>query len=145
MISACILLSRKYSAIVTPEYGARTCSGAASEAVSEATLAARKSGQLVRLQPEKRYYPAARMPTTETAIHKSASGDLYLALGDRRVVDGQVRWTFRAYFNPLIDLVFGGVALMALGGLLSVLPRRPALARKRATETEALPAGEPAE
>ena len=110
-----------------------------------ATLAARKSGQLVRLQPEKRYYPAARMPTTETAIHKSASGDLSLALGDRRVVDGQVRWTFRAYFNPLIDLVFGGVALMALGGLLSVLPRRPALARKRATETEALPAGEPAE
>ena len=112
-----------------------------------ATLTAHKGGQSVRLQPEKRYYPAARMPTTETATHKSMSGDLYLALGDRRVVDGQVRWTFRAYFNPLIDLVFGGVAFMALGGLLSVLPRRLAWARKSAPETEAegLPAGGPAE
>ncbi|MEL7453106.1 MAG: heme lyase CcmF/NrfE family subunit, partial [Pseudomonadota bacterium] len=71
------------------------------------------------LQPEKRYYPAARMPTTETAIHKTWFGDLYAALGDRRVVDGEPLWTFRVYFNPLIDLVFLGALLMALGGGLA--------------------------
>ena len=110
-----------------------------------ATLSARKGGQTVRLQPEKRYYPAARMPTSETAIHKSASGDLYFALGDRRVLDGEIRWTFRAYFNPSIDLVFGGVVLIALGGLLSVLPRRWAFARKSASSSEQLPTVEAAE
>jgi cytochrome c-type biogenesis protein CcmF len=77
----------------------------------------------VTLEPDKRYYPAARMPTTETAIHKGLVGDLYLALGDRRVIDGQVRWTFRAYYNPLIDLVFLGVGVMSLGGLIAVWPR----------------------
>ncbi|MEM9738870.1 MAG: heme lyase CcmF/NrfE family subunit [Pseudomonadota bacterium] len=91
-----------------------------------ATLSVRRlSGAPITLEPDKRYYPAARMPTTETAIHKGVVGDLYLALGDRRVIDGQVRWTFRAYYNPLIDLVFLGVMVMAIGGVLAVV-KRPA-------------------
>ncbi|MCI4646433.1 MAG: heme lyase CcmF/NrfE family subunit [Hyphomonadaceae bacterium] len=110
-----------------------------------ATISASKGGAMIELRPEKRYYPAARMPTSETAIHKSPSGDLYLALGDRREVNGQVRWTFRAYFNPLIDLVFGGVILMALGGLFSVLPRGVFKARARQADMASLPAGELAE
>ncbi|MEM1106805.1 MAG: heme lyase CcmF/NrfE family subunit [Pseudomonadota bacterium] len=94
----------------------------------------RGGGDYVRLEPDKRYYPAARMPTTETAIHKALIGDLYLALGDRRVIDGQVRWTFRAYYNPLIDLVFFGVTVMALGGLFAVWPRQ---VRRRVARPEA--------
>ena len=91
-----------------------------------ATLQVQKgSNAPITLEPDKRYYPAARMPTTETAIHKGIVGDLYLALGDRRVINGQIRWTFRAYYNPLIDLVFFGVVLMGLGGLFAVL-KRPA-------------------
>ncbi|MEM0984627.1 MAG: heme lyase CcmF/NrfE family subunit [Pseudomonadota bacterium] len=85
----------------------------------EAQIQASRGGDRNVLQPEKRYYPAARMPTTETAILKTATGDLYLALGDRRVIDGTVRWTFRAYFNPLIDLVFFGVLLMGSAGFLA--------------------------
>jgi cytochrome c-type biogenesis protein CcmF len=83
-----------------------------------------KSGARATLAPMKRYYPAAQMPTTETAIYKTGTGDLYVALGERRDVDGEARWVFRVYFNPLIDLVFFGVFLMALGGFLSLLPRR---------------------
>lgn len=89
------------------------------------TLIARKGGQSVRLEPEKRYYPAARMPTTETAIHKTLTGDLYAALGDRRTIDGKTRWTFQVYFNPLIDLVFLGVVLMGLGGVFAMFGRSP--------------------
>ncbi|MEM7662016.1 MAG: heme lyase CcmF/NrfE family subunit [Pseudomonadota bacterium] len=74
------------------------------------------------LEPSKRYYPAARMPTTETAILKTIRGDLYTALGDRRIIDGKTLWTFRVYFNPLIDLVFLGVAFMALGGVMAMAP-----------------------
>ncbi|MEO0466382.1 MAG: heme lyase CcmF/NrfE family subunit [Pseudomonadota bacterium] len=85
-----------------------------------ASMVLTRGGTSTVLEPEKRYYPASRMPTTETAIHKSGTADIYLALGDRRVIDGDVRWTFRAYFNPLVDLVFIGVLIMALGGLFSM-------------------------
>ena len=103
-----------------------------------ATLIARKGRSSARLQPEKRYYPAARMPTTETAIHKTGFGDLYTALGDRREVDGKVIWTFRIYYNPLIDLIFFGVFLMALGGVFAAVGGRKA--RATVSETEPAPA-----
>jgi len=90
----------------------------------KAVLTAVKDGSRAVLEPMKRYYPAARMPTTETAIHKTPAGDLYAALGEQRVVDGQARWVFRVYFNPLIDFVYLGVLLIGLGGLFSIVPRR---------------------
>ncbi|KJS37300.1 MAG: cytochrome C biogenesis protein CcmF [Hyphomonas sp. BRH_c22] len=89
-----------------------------------AELTARKDGAMAELAPTKRYYPAARMPTTETAIHKTGMGDLYIALGDRRDVGGEDRWVLRVYLNPLIDLVYLGVLLMGLGALFSLWPRR---------------------
>ncbi|WP_340692175.1 heme lyase CcmF/NrfE family subunit [Hyphomonas sp.] len=90
----------------------------------KAVLTARKGGIKAEMAPTKRYYPASRMPTTETAIHKTGAGDLYIALGDRREVDGETRWVFRVYFNPLIDLVYLGVMLIAFGAFLSLVPRR---------------------
>ena len=38
MISACRPLSRKYSAMVQPEYGAMNCSGAVSDAPAISTM-----------------------------------------------------------------------------------------------------------
>ena len=90
----------------------------------KAVLTARKGSIKAEMAPTKRYYPASRMPTTETAIHKTGTGDLYVALGDRRDVDGETRWVFRVYFNPLIDLVYLGVMLIAFGAFLSMVPRR---------------------
>ena len=87
----------------------------------KAVLTAVKGGVKTVLEPMKRYYPAARMPTTETAIYKTGTGDLYAALGEQRVVDGQARWVFRVYFNPLIDFVYFGVLLIGLGGALSMV------------------------
>ncbi|MBU2604372.1 MAG: heme lyase CcmF/NrfE family subunit [Alphaproteobacteria bacterium] len=90
----------------------------------KAVLTARKGSIKAEMAPTKRYYPASRMPTTETAIHKTGAGDLYIALGDRRDVDGETRWVFRVYFNPLIDFVYLGVGLMALGAFFSLVPMR---------------------
>ena len=91
----------------------------------KATLTAVQGGQQAELQPMKRFYPAAAMPTTETAIHKTGMGDLYAALGERRIIDGRPLWVFRIYFNPLIDILYLGVILIGLGGLLSMFgPRR---------------------
>ncbi|MGH1422929.1 MAG: heme lyase CcmF/NrfE family subunit [Hyphomonas sp.] len=89
-----------------------------------AVLTATKGGAKAVLAPMKRFYPAARMPTTETAIHKTGVGDLYTALGEARNVDGEARYVFRIYFNPLIDMVYLGVLLIALGGAFSMWPRR---------------------
>ncbi|MEP6274999.1 cytochrome c-type biogenesis CcmF C-terminal domain-containing protein, partial [Hyphomonas sp.] len=91
-----------------------------------AQLMATRGGAKAVLAPTKRYYPAAQMPTTETAIHKTGTGDLYAALGEQRIVDGEPRWVFRVYYNPLIDMVYFGVILMALGGAFSLWPRRKA-------------------
>ncbi|MEM6666252.1 MAG: cytochrome c-type biogenesis CcmF C-terminal domain-containing protein, partial [Pseudomonadota bacterium] len=99
-----------------------------------------RGGASTVLEPEKRYYPASQMPTTETAIHKTWTADIYLALGDRRVIDGEVRWTFRAYFNPLIDLVFLGVIIMALGGVFAVSSFSQS--RKTVEKTEPRPVGD---
>ncbi len=107
-----------------------------------AELQVRRGGAQAVLQPEKRFYPASRMPTTETAIYKTGTGDFYTALGDRRVIDGQVRWTFRVYYNPLIDLIFAGVIIIGLGGLVTVAGR--ARRRQVAGALEA-PATAPAE
>ena len=50
------------------------------------------------------------------------------ALGDPvRTNEGLVGWAVRLYFNPLVHFIFGGAALMGLGGLLSLI----ALARRR--------------
>ena len=91
-----------------------------------AVLTAARSGSRAVMTPMKRYYPAAQMPTTETAIHKTGTGDLYAALGEQRMVDGEPRWVFRVYYNPMIDLLYFGVILMALGGVFSLWPRRKA-------------------
>ena len=89
-----------------------------------ASLTVSRAGETVLLQPQKRIYPAARMPTTETAIHSFGTSDLYLALGDRRTGEGAARWTFEIFINPMISLVYWGVCLIGLGGVLSLLPRR---------------------
>ncbi|KCZ63050.1 heme lyase CcmF/NrfE family subunit [Hyphomonas atlantica] len=91
-----------------------------------AVLTAARSGSRAVMTPMKRYYPAAQMPTTETAIHKTGTGDLYAALGEQRMVEGEPRWVFRVYYNPMIDLLYFGVLLMALGGVFSLWPRRKA-------------------
>lgn len=87
-----------------------------------ALLTARNGSRVTTLEPSKRYYPAARMPTTETAIYKTGAGDLYAALGEQRNVDGQTRWVFRVYFNPLIDLLYAGVVLIGFAALLGLWP-----------------------
>ena len=94
--------------------------------VDRAQLTATRGGAKAIMTPMKRYYPAAQMPTTETAIHKTGTGDLYAALGEQRMVDGAPRWVFRVYYNPMIDLLYFGVILMALGGAFSLWPRRKA-------------------
>jgi cytochrome c-type biogenesis protein CcmF len=110
-----------------------------------ATLVVNTDKGDVLLQPERRFYPAARMPTTEVDIKSSFGGDLYAALGDPSEVNGRMAWTVRLYWNPMVGLIFGGSLLMALGGVVSLTDRRlrvgvPQPARKKAIDPQAVPA-----
>jgi len=88
------------------------------------------------MHPEKRAFTAAQNVTSETAIDRGIWRDLYLALGDE--VDGGA-WTVRVYHKPLVNWIWGGALLMAIGGGFAVTDRRYALARKQAKQTAAKP------
>ena len=75
------------------------------------------------LKPERRYYPAAKMPTTEVSRKGNLGGELYIALGEPNFTTGQPKWTLRLYYNRFIGWVFGGVFLIAIGGLFSLSDR----------------------
>ncbi|MEO0963060.1 MAG: heme lyase CcmF/NrfE family subunit, partial [Pseudomonadota bacterium] len=100
-----------------------------------------------QLTPEKRFYPVAKMPTTEAAIRTTILDDVYVVLGDPQpgAAPGQTQWIVRAYHNPLQPLVWVGCIIMVLGSVVSLSDRRlrvGAPARKKANSPSA--AGEAA-
>jgi cytochrome c-type biogenesis protein CcmF len=89
---------------------------------TKATFDIAKDGRTVAtLQPEKRIYPVAGMPTTEAAIDNGFLRDIYVVIGDPQDNGG---WAVRAYYKPLANWIWGGAMLMALGGALSLSDRR---------------------
>jgi cytochrome c-type biogenesis protein CcmF len=87
------------------------------------------------LRPEKRAYNVSNMPMTEAAIDTGFFGDLYVSLGEP--VEGGA-WSVRIYHKPFINWIWGGCAIMALGGLLALSDRRyRMLARREVPVTEA--------
>ena len=100
---------------------------------AEVTLS--KDGSVIsELSPEKRFYPVARMPTTEAAIDYNLARDVYVVIGDQQAGGG---WTVRTYIKPLTNWIWIGCALMALGGVLSLTDRRfrVAAGARKATPT----------
>ena len=85
------------------------------------------------MHPEKRAFTASQNVTSETAIDRSIWRDLYLSLGDEVPGGG---WTLRVYHKPLVNWIWGGALLMAIGGGFAVTDRRYSLAtRKQMNET----------
>jgi cytochrome c-type biogenesis protein CcmF len=91
------------------------------------------------LNPEKRIYPVAAMPTTEAAIDYGFLRDVYLVLGDQQQSGG---WAVRSYIEPFANWLWAGCILMSLGGLLSLTDRRYRVAAGAARRE---PVGVPAE
>ena len=73
------------------------------------------------LNPEKRNYPVAQMPTTEAGIDYRFLRDVYVVIGDQQDDGG---WVLRTYIKPLANWIWAGSILMALGGFLSLSARR---------------------
>jgi cytochrome c-type biogenesis protein CcmF len=89
---------------------------------ARATVTVTQDGAPVAvLYPERRIYTVSRMPMTEVAIDRGVRRDLYVALGEPV---SATAWSIRLHHKPMVNWIWGGCALMALGGLLAVLDRR---------------------
>ena len=93
-----------------------------------------REGRVVgTLSPERRFYASQRsMPMTEAAIDRSPLRDLYVSLGDDL---GGGSWTVRVHYKPLVNWIWIGCVIMALGGLLGALDPRYRRARRAQRET----------
>lgn len=99
----------------------------------------RKGDRVISVvNPEKRVYPVARMPTTEAGIDNGFLRDVYVVIGDEQAGGG---YAVRSYYKPLANWIWGGSILMAFGGLLSLSDRRHRVAAgARKTKAVGVPA-----
>ncbi len=91
------------------------------------TLTVLRDGEYVTtLYPERRNYPVAQYNTTESSIRSTLAGDLYASLAEPAdaQAEAQGAWTLRILYEPLVNFIWLGSALMVLGGLVSLSDRR---------------------
>lgn len=84
----------------------------------------RNGTQIDVLRPERRSYPVAQSSTTESAIRSTLAGDLYASIREPAAENMGDKWTLRILYEPLINLIWLGSALLILGGLISLSDRR---------------------
>ena len=78
--------------------------------------------KIATLAPEKRFYPAEKQTTTEASIRATFAGDDYAVLGDG---DNNSGYSLRLYHKPLVSWIWGGAAIMAFGGIMGFIGRKP--------------------
>lgn len=78
-----------------------------------------KDGKKIsQLNPERRIYFNSRMPMVETAIDRTLWRDIYLALGENI---SHKTYALKIEYKPMINFLWLGALLMALGALLARL------------------------
>jgi cytochrome c-type biogenesis protein CcmF len=108
-----------------------------------ATFTVRRDGKVVGvMEPAKRTFAHREMSTTEAALKTRGLSQLYLSLGDISA-DGAV--AVRAYYKPLVLLIWLGALVMAIGGALSLSDRRLRIGAPRPAKARAKAALQPAE
>ena len=77
--------------------------------------------QIDRMQPARWFFAKhEEEPTTEVAIRRAVSEDLYLVLGSYNVSTQEA--TYKIVINPLVNWIWFGFAVMAIGTGLALLP-----------------------
>jgi cytochrome c-type biogenesis protein CcmF len=105
-------------------------------------VTAMRDGKIIAvLGPEKRRYFVQGSVMTEAAIDAHWNRDLLVALGEDV---GANSWSLRLQYRPLIRFIWLGAAIMALGGVTTLLDRRYRFAAAAARASAALAADPPA-
>jgi len=79
------------------------------------------------LAPEKRNYSVQNMPMTEAGISPHIIHELYASLGEPLSAGA---WSVRIYYKPMVEWIWAGAIMMALGGLLALSDRRYRMKRR---------------
>ena len=74
---------------------------------------------ITKIFPEKRYYNAPKMITTEAGISHHFLKDYYIILGE----EYNNYWSIKFYENPLIVLIWLGAIIMFFSGLISMIKK----------------------
>jgi cytochrome c-type biogenesis protein CcmF len=89
-----------------------------------------------QMAPEKRVYLVSRQPQTMVAIHSVPSWDLYVVFEGTNPDTGQP--IIKAFLNPLVSWIWGGVVLIVLGTFVALVPSlKPVTSGVRATAAPA--------
>jgi cytochrome c-type biogenesis protein CcmF len=92
--------------------------------VSEATVTVfRDKEPIATLKPRRDYYASFQQSTTIPAVRSTISEDFYVILVGWEPVS-QDQATFKIYYNPLINWLWGGAILLIWGTLVGAWPGR---------------------
>jgi cytochrome c-type biogenesis protein CcmF len=86
--------------------------------------------------PQKRQYWVQRQVTTEAAIEMHHGSNVFVALGDEL---GAGKWSVRFQIRPLVNFLWLGAFIMAVGGAIAATDRRYRVAQQAATAPVAAP------
>ena len=89
-------------------------------AIEGTVVAQRGNGAPFTLHPQTRNFPSPQTETNEAAITTVLDGQLYIVVGRS---DDEGRWQLRLWWKPFVTLIWLGGALVAFGGLLSLIGR----------------------
>jgi len=87
---------------------------------------------LMTLYPAKRQYWVQRQVMTEAGIGAFRGGNVLIALGEDL---GNGRWSLRVQIRPLVNFVWIGAFVMALGGALAASDKRYRVASRTVPDT----------
>jgi cytochrome c-type biogenesis protein CcmF len=83
------------------------------------------------LFPQKHFHHKSEQPATEVAIRTRLHEDLYIVLSGWEQ-DGTS--TLHVFVNPLVELIWIGIAVMSLGGIFVMFPDQKTLVAHRSSE-----------
>jgi cytochrome c-type biogenesis protein CcmF len=99
----------------------RVTSDAQKQMVTADVAVLENGKEIDRLRPARWFFVKHEdEPTTEVAIRRAVSEDLYLVLGSYNVSTQEA--TYKIVINPLVNWIWFGFAVMALGTGLALLP-----------------------
>ena len=90
------------------------------------------------LTSERRWFPASQSYTTRAGIGASPLGATYISLGE---AGGPGKVIVRLWLHPLVGWIWGGVLMMAFGGMLSLADRGLRRVTVRRTRSEPVVTG----
>jgi cytochrome c-type biogenesis protein CcmF len=86
--------------------------------------------------PQKRQYWIQRQVTTEAAIEMHHGSNVFVALGDEL---GAGKWSVRFQIRPLVNFIWLGAFIMAVGGAIAATDRRYRVARQAVATAPVVP------